>query len=820
MTTEASLPVKGEGLPTKPRLGWTRLDLAIVALLGLLCLLFFWRIVTPNPLDRSSFPPGDFHDQFYAFSVFEASQLRARRLPLWNPYTFSGHPFLADVQSAIFYPPSLITVLLSLAWWGRFSLLALEWETISHFFLASLFTYLFARRLLGYRGAALASALTFTYGGYLTSYPPQQLAVLETDVWLPLILFCLDLALVVGWSRRGIAWGVAAGGAWGMALLAGHPQSAMYVFYTSLLYFAFRAASSPPGLGGTEGGQGRRRWGGKAGLGGLFIFIGFWLAAAQWLPSLEYMRLSVRASAGYEQLAGGFPLGDMVQFLLPGVVSLWSPLYVGILPLLLAGVALAWRRDRQVIFWGLLALGALILSFGGHTPVYRLFYRIVPGFNLFKSQERAAFVVSFSLALLAGYGLRALSEEVKLRRWLARTAAILALGTLLLTLAAHGLELRQGEESLWGAVVDRGAFLALLLALSWGLLRKADKETGGQGDKETVRYRYAICYQLSAISWWLALAVGLILLDLFTVNGENNVWPAPPEDPPRPGPVIQALLSDPGPFRVHNEWRLPGNYGDVYGIEDTWGASPLHLQRYQEFVSALPQERVWKLLNVTYVLTWYGDMGPQGRLVAQEPKDGEKSSLHRLAEVGPRAYIVHRAEVIPEDEVSLERLAATEFDLLQAVVLAEPPPLALPGTQVAGSRVEIVGRRPGWLLLEAEAAADGLLVLSEIYYPGWRALVDGREVPVYRANYTLQAVPLTAGLHRVELLFDPWSVKVGLAISGLTLTTSLLILLWCFDTPWFRYAFGTSTQATTQHKSLLVKTQLGPDLDLIWTLPC
>ena len=746
--------------------GWTRQDLAIVALLGGLCLLFFWRIITPNPLDRASFPPGDFHDQFYAFSVFEASQLRARRLPLWNPYTFSGHPFLADVQSAIFYPPSLITLLLSLARWGRFSLLALEWEAIGHFFLAGLFTYLFARRLLSHRGAALVAALTFTFGGYLTSYPPQQLAVLETDVWLPLILLCLDVALVEGWSRRGIAWGVAAGGAWGIALLAGHPQSAMYVFYTSLLYFAFRAAS-PPELGGTEGGQGRRAWGQKAGLGALVLALGFGLAAAQWIPSLEYMRLSVRASASYEQLAGGFPLGDVVQFLLPGVVSLWSPLYVGILPLLLAGVALVTRQSRQVLFWGLLALGALILSFGGHTPVYRLFYLAVPGFNLFKSQERAAFVVSFALALLAGYGLRALTlglssrrrietNEAGLRQGLARAAAILALGALLLTLAAHGLELRQ-EESLWGAVADRGAFLALLLALSWGLLRMAP---------EAGRAR------------WLVLAVGLILLDLFTVNGGNNVGPAPPGDPPKPGPVLQALLADPGIFRVHNEWRLPGNYGDVYGIEDTWGASPLHLQRYQEFVSALPQERVWQLLNVKYVITWHGDMGPRGRLVAQEPKDGEKTSLHRLVEVGPRAWIVHRAEVIPDDEAALERLAAPEFDPCQTVILAEPPMVALPGTRVAGSRVEIVGRRPGWLLLEAEAAADGLLVLSEVYYPGWRALVDGRQVPVYRANYTLQAVPLTAGRHRVELLFDPGSVKVGLAISGLTLAASLAILLW------------------------------------------
>ena len=92
--------------------GYVR-DLLALALLLLLCLLFFWRILTPNDADRGSFRQGDFYDQFYAFAAFEHSQLTAGELPLWNPYTFSGHPFLADVQAAVFYPLSLLTVLLS-----------------------------------------------------------------------------------------------------------------------------------------------------------------------------------------------------------------------------------------------------------------------------------------------------------------------------------------------------------------------------------------------------------------------------------------------------------------------------------------------------------------------------------------------------------------------------------------------------------------------------------------------------------------------------------------------------------------------------------
>ena len=116
-------------------------DVGIVLLLACLCLFFFWRIITPNLANRGSFPEGDFADQFYAFGVYEAQRLFSGQLPLWNPYTFSGHPFLADVQSAIFYPISLITLLLSLS--QGFFLFALELEAIFHFFLASRLLYNF-----------------------------------------------------------------------------------------------------------------------------------------------------------------------------------------------------------------------------------------------------------------------------------------------------------------------------------------------------------------------------------------------------------------------------------------------------------------------------------------------------------------------------------------------------------------------------------------------------------------------------------------------------------------------------------------------------
>ena len=173
---------------------WSRLDWLIVLIFAVLVILFYRRILTPNLADRQSFPPGDFHAQFWAFTTFEVRELSAGRLPLWNPYTFAGAPFWADVQAAVFYPPSLLTILLSAPW--GFSLFALEIEALAHFWLAATFMYLFVRDLTGNRAAAFIAALTFTFSGYLTGYPSQQLAILEADVWLPLILFFLHRAFM------------------------------------------------------------------------------------------------------------------------------------------------------------------------------------------------------------------------------------------------------------------------------------------------------------------------------------------------------------------------------------------------------------------------------------------------------------------------------------------------------------------------------------------------------------------------------------------------------------------------------------------------
>ena len=379
-----------------------------------LCLLFFWRDLVPAGVDALSFARGDFGDQFYAFAHYEASRLQAGQLPLWNPFAYAGHPFVADVQAAIFYPPSLLTILLTA---GAASLpyRALELEAIAHFFLVAIFTYLFVRRLTASRIGGLTAAVVFTFSGYLTSYPPLQLAILEVQTWLPLILLCLDVAATRLWEgniSRAIGWTAAAGIVLGLSTLAGHPQASLLVIYGTTAFLAFRLFAPRP----------RQRIARGIGLVLLFVAVGLAIAAAQVLPTLEFMRLSTRGISSFEEMGVGFLPYDLIQLILPAVGVPFPALYVGILPLGLAAAAVvrhlvlrqrddrspgSWRQDPtklSVAFWTGIGFLALLLSFGKNLPLYQIFYLVAPAWRLFRHQERVIVWTVLALAVLAGYG--------------------------------------------------------------------------------------------------------------------------------------------------------------------------------------------------------------------------------------------------------------------------------------------------------------------------------------------------------------------------------------------------------------------------------
>jgi hypothetical protein len=727
-------------------------DLIVVAILLFLCVLFFWRVLTPDSLDRRWFASGDFTDQFYAFRYFMAEELWSGRLPLWNPFTYSGSPFLADIQSAAYYPIGLLIVLL--AGKGGLPLIAVEFEVIVHYFLASLFVYLFVKHLTRSRLAGLVSGVVYAYGSYLTSYPKLQMGILEGQTWVPLALLAVHLAAEEEQkrrARRSVAWLALGGLALGLAALAGHAQTFLLATYTVLGYLIFTFFP----LWQTVDRRGKIRLLAEAFILPL-VALGF--AAAQLIPSFEYMQLSTRAQIGFNRAGGGFLFSDLLALILPGL----RVIYAGILPLILAALALLLKRRRETIFWGMVAFLALLLTLGRKTVFYTLLYVFAPGFNLFQGQERALQVFSLALAILAGYGTaildRPMDRAVK-HRYAAFCRVLLwaNVGAVMLAMFAYwGTLLNPPESGQVNDLLERAVLLVLLLGLSTLVLHLRSGHKLG--------------------NWRLGLLiVPLIVFDLFSLNMDRDLQREKARDRFLVTAPIQFLQEQPPPFRVWHERLLPGNYGTVWRLEDTGGISPLRLRRYQAFLNALPGEKARWLLNVHYALTWE-HMLPDGELVEEYSDPEEDFYFFRIKEPGLAAYVVYSAQVEEDDSVALQRLSSPDFDPRREVVLAEDPEQALPGA--GNGLVRMIERLPDRLVLEVDTDADGILVLSEIEYPGWQARVDGQDTSILRANTILRAVPIKAGTHRVEMIFRPWTVLAGLVLSVVTVVVVLIAVPW------------------------------------------
>ena len=711
----------------------------------------------PILLGLATFPDGDFTHHFLPFSLFQQSEwLAGRWLPVWNPFTYAGHPFLADVQAAVFYPLGDLLLLLTLPFTSPAArLYFLQVEAVLHIALAGFFTHLLVQRLTGNRQAAFTAGAFFALSGYLTGYPPLQLAILRTAIWLPLILWLLLRA----WDEPARwRWWIGVAAAWATAFLAGHPQTFLHLSYAVVGWMGILLFASRQSPVASRNSQLATR---------IFAscLLTFAFSAVQLLPSLEFTRLSVRASVDYAYVSGGFPVQDFWQILFPGVLTQFSPLFIGIPGLFLAFLSLTRPRPihnsqftiHHSLFFLLTTTLALLLSLGDNSFLYPLFYRFAPGWNLLRGQERAAFLVAFGLSVLAGYGMAALPG-------LSLRARRLAAGGLVVAVAAGGLLFglfwqRSGAGALTGGEFLGVALLSLFssLAVAWLLWQKEWETRRG----------------------WALAALGVAVL--VWANGGTNVDAFGPTRKTLLSPEVAAVQAAQNGGRVYNEYRVYEDYGMSITAEDVWGSSPLRLAHYAALFDNFPLDRMWRLLGVDTVLTWRRELFVPSELLAEFPQATDTTFLHRLTAPNPRAWLVQEWQ-IADDATAFTLLADHTFDLDKTALL--PPdttidpflPSSLPPfiqySRPAPNRIHItLSDNPG-----------GLLVLSENWLPGWRVESPipnpQSPIPILRANLTLLALPIPPGDLTFTLVYWPASLTWGFAITGSALLLVFVAFLY------------------------------------------
>lgn len=681
-------------------------------------------------------------------------------LPLWEPHILSGYPLIGNAQAGLFYPGTLPYVFLP-GWEAS------NWAALFHLIAAGLGMLGYLRALGCHPLAALLGAIVFMLNASFISWLMWD-SVAGTMVWLPWALWAFETAL-----RPGRFWAVAPGAiAVAFICLAGHLQWSLYAVFALALYGAFRLV--------VPGGASRGR---VLSVTGILLMMGTGLAALQLLPTLEYIKLGTRNATipfDYQFDWAGFLTTWLPRFFGFGsfVGPEWhGPLnynevmtYVGVAPLVLALVAMVWRRDARTIFFG--GLGLLGAFSAAGTGVYRLLYWL-PGFNNLPPQ-RMRYLVVVSLSVLCALGFDWLIRQSSARRTRCAISVGLMAGGLglaylfartgYLPADADQLDLLQRFETIFAVLL---ATSAVLLAIGIGLKRWG---------------RFA-----------LAGVCVITLVDLWQF-GVTYQRPMPKElyYPTTPG--LQLLTSDPDLFRVltvrreGDRWQLLPNLPTIFGLYNVGGYDSTYMRRYLNYMRAIdkagspfpewgnlvsPSEfnsPLVDLLNVKYALT-PDDVHPPGwELVYQS-----ELRIYRRTDPWPRAWIASRAQVLSGANAILAQLAAPEFDPRRTVILEQDPaePVGEDSTGSAG-RVSIDRYENTQLVLNAQMQRPGWLVLSEVYYAGWHATVDGLPASLYRADFLFRAVPLPAGQHRVELTFMPDSFVTGAAIS---LGAAILLLL-------------------------------------------
>ncbi len=730
-------------------------NFGIIAIIFLLPFLFFWRLITPNTIDKRYIKEGDFTEQYFPLRAFTAREWVNGKVPLWNPHIFGGQPALADIQSGALYPPHILQALILGGYsslskgrgWGGvgFPLNALAWQMIFHFSIAGVGAYLLGKRLAHslslqqsmYIGVIVS--LTFTYSGYLTGFPIQQITILQTSTWLPWLIWSLDKmyyhVLACEPLSNTISHAALSSIFFALAVLAGHPQTMMYLVYLSLAFTLFKMYHAPNNMGILP-----VLW--------ITTFsLGMILSAAQLLPTIEFIRHSLRSNLAFEDVAQGLPFAETIGMLYPGYLG-GSPQYIGILPMVLIAVAIFMGRGRMrqaIHFWSGVGLIGLILSWGGNTFLYPLFYLLIPGFGMVRQQERAFLLYAFACAILTGYGTLILSQPIpkkyrdtwqSFQRYLQRIGWVAVAMTGLFIYGAVSANVH-GQVNLFNGVLRHHIFGLILFG--GGLL--------------LIKLRPIRLWR----RWWGMILVSFWLgLNLFTINWQFHLEKRDNSSPYISNGISQFLLSKQAlmlqPFRIDSNGLLAGgnNAAIMYGLEDVTGNSPLQLANVADFTEKMSTWRYWQLMNVRYVLDTR-DIDSAG-LVRRYEMDDVK--IYEVMDAFPRARMVHDVIfdddilVLAHDETDLKKTALLQLDMANTKNLANLQDL--PGL----STVTITENHAGYLAVTVETDTDGLLVFSNIDYPGWHAELNGMPADIYRTNGIFQGVFIPQGKHSIVIMYS------------------------------------------------------------------
>ena len=729
-----------------------------------------WSAYIDEPLQNTTL--GDPFFAFYPRRLFFTESIRSGKLPFWNPYVLGGYPAVGDTNAQTFYPFNWLAALFFSA--------ARSFSVLAWFHLALTGVLMFGM-LRSYRlhpASSLFGAISWMLSGIIVVWleHPHRLS---SFAWLPGLFWVFN----VGNQRRRLAFPVLGGLVFSLMILGGQPQ---YAALGGLLLGVYALFYSTRII------NGRLRWEWWP-LASLVItaFIGLGLGSLQLLPTYEFVSQSHRQPRAMQVWLpfSALPLRHLTTFWLPNLFGsaevgkhlYWGQrmnyveytFYFGILPFLLSSLAPILNYKKRVAWpWGVVIILTVLIAIG--SPLTHL-ARWIPGMTYF-SLHRIMSHIPFLSSWLAALGLDVIVRRTRdspYLAWLLVCAAGLILATGVVLYACR-LEVRSHWEGIIPELLRQGGVLALGV-FSLALMRK-----------------------------WRRVGLLAILLvtagDLFfwgwTFNPVSELSLLYPDND-----VTDWLKQDTSLYRVlplrHEERIFGENVLSVFHINAPDGYLALTLRHHKELMYTIDPyyddelrrfvgphinlivaqdfHPLFSMLNAKYVLSSVPLEETQLRYVTTL----QKVHIYENQDVLPRAYVIHRAKVVPEEEV-LDVLASPSWDSHTQVLISEPltseQKAALDKAPVHdNSQVSVTEYSPNRVGLTAQMEYAGFLVLADPFCLGWHATIDGRPTKIIRANHALRALFLDAGEHHIEFIFYPEPViisafiAIGVCVVGLVL---------------------------------------------------
>jgi len=742
---------------TLARSGWT----AAACVLGAAWVVWWLRVACANGHAINTFLNFDALMYWLPLLREAAAQWRHGTVPLWNPYQALGTPLLATLQAGVLYPLNVLYLCLDP---GHAWLVTV----ITHHVIAGLGLYALARTLTLSPAAALvgSTAYLFSWVFLPTLFDQPQFICLA---WLPALFACTERLLTrprcTAVARLAVVWS--------LQILGGHPETIAASALLLGAYVFVRTACDLPGA------PRRALLGAVAAAASSVAVAG--LTAVQWLPTYELVQHSVRAP-------GTLTVAQQIVH----TTALWELLSrgPGRAPLAVAFIGLwTWQRRSVAWFFGTAAMIVAVLAAGPATPIFHLL-RDLPMGSWFRAPTRLLNLWPLCIAILSAAGADTLAPRSAFDDGRRRAGLAIAGGALLLLARLTLIRRADVAQAMTaGVLFDLLPLAAVVIAA-----RKA---------RATVKWHRTT--RVLALSPVVVLVLVSALPITVRYDAPEYVTPLQAAQLYAPQAEVFAWLHAATPARVlsvlpiadGHVWAKLGTYFEVPVLNDL---EPLTLADFHSFAGALSgsdpdwsvavfmgnvvpphprfDARLFNLSGVRFIVAapnaaappaWF----PPGVTIvpaprdASAPGDGGRATIAENRSAAPRAFFINAGRVRAPGRNCLTSLQAPDFDPLRDLLLNTAAPPAS-DAQVTSSHVEVTAYAPADVRLAVESQGPGFVVVTDAFFPGWEAEVDGTTVPVLQADCFFRAVPVGAGAHSVRLRYTPRSFAVGSITSLLT----------------------------------------------------